>query len=82
MIVISWSKKVLAKSVVVKLRGRFRRYGDDKIRETPPRTPDKQAAEQRLNKITLELLKAQSLLIRIRQMISPKRRIARAKSAR
>jgi len=36
-------------------RGRFRLDGDDKIREVPLRTPDKQIAEQRLNKIILEV---------------------------
>jgi hypothetical protein len=34
-------------------RGRYRLDGEDRIREVPLRTPDKQIAEQRLSKIIL-----------------------------
>jgi integrase len=49
------SKREGGKRVFDRLyRGRFRLDGDDRIREVPLKTPDKQIAEQRLNKIILD----------------------------
>jgi len=49
------SKVVRGKRVFDRLyRGRYRLDGDERMREVPLRTPDKQIADQRLNKIVLE----------------------------
>ena len=49
------SKRESGKRVFDRLyRGRYRLDGDEKIREVPLKTPDKQIAEQRLNKIILD----------------------------
>ena len=49
------SKREGGKRVFDRLyRGRYRLDGDEQIREVPLKTPDKQIAEQRLNKIILD----------------------------
>src|SRR5579862_2708126 len=48
-------------------RGRFRLDGDKKITEIPLRTDDKQIAEQRLNKVVLELQREHDGLIAPKQ---------------
>jgi integrase len=49
------SKREGGKRVFDRLyRGRYRLDGEDRIREVPLKTPDKQIAEQRLNKIILD----------------------------
>ncbi len=49
------SKREGGKRVFDRLyRGRYRLDGDERIREVPLKTPDKQIAEKRLNKIILE----------------------------
>ena len=49
------SKREGGKRVFDRLyRGRYRLDGEERIREVPLKTPDKQIAEQRLNKIILD----------------------------